>query len=284
VNKRSATIIILLALLTLVGFILVSHLMGAKPSESASSPATATQTAAAHKPNASLSPFPPVGYNPSQAAGQMSADLARAQELLSQITAAVATNDWAQAQELFDEFERRTQRLPAPQLHHPDISPVLQDFFDLYDVQLERAIAEQNARQAGFAINQLYGIVGEQRARFGARGVPLEFQRLRFLVREVGLWSEAGDEQMLRVRAIALRDAWRQDVRPIIIARRGGIQPAKNFDQLVQRLSAAEQMPELTALIPEFNKELDQMDGLFHRLPRPPSAAGGPGRPADEEE
>src|SRR5205085_2078162 len=105
------------------------------------------------------------------------------------ISAAITANDWANAQQALTRFQSKTQRLPAPQLHHPDISPILQDFFALYAVQLENALAQQNASQANFAINLLDGIVGEQRARLGTR-VPLEFQRLRFLVREVGLWGE----------------------------------------------------------------------------------------------
>src|SRR5262249_25516020 len=145
------------------------------------------QSKTTNKPLLSISPLPPISYKPSQAEGQMHTDLVRAQALLDEMVGAVAANNWAQAQSLYAEFGRKTERLPAPQLHHPDISPVLQDFFGLYSVKLERAIAEQNAQDAGFALNQLYGIIGEQRARLGTRGVPLEFQRLRFLVREVKL-------------------------------------------------------------------------------------------------
>ena len=218
-SRTSTAVVVILALLTLSGLAIVSNLMGvrqsggdARPSAGASAPALGSRTAS--KPSLALSPLPL--YKPGQAEGEAQADLARAQSLLDSLAVAAAAQDWAQAEGLLAEFKQKTRRLPAPQLHHPDISPVLQDFFALYDVQLERAIAEQDAKRAAFALNQLYGIVGEQRARFGPRGLPLEFQRLRFLLREVTLWAEAGDEQMLGVRSAALRDAWSRDVRPII--------------------------------------------------------------------
>jgi len=282
VNRQSVGIVIILALLTLVGLILVSNLMGAKRSERDQSQVSTTQPKSPNKPQLSISPLPPIGYKPSQAEGQMHADLVRAQALIDEMAGAVAANNWPNAQSLYAEFQRKTEHLPAPQLHHPDISPVLQDFFDLYSVKLERALTEQNAQDVSLALNQLYGIVGEQRARLGARSVPLEFQRLRFLVREVKLWSELGDEKMLRLRTVALRDAWSQDVRPLVVARRSGAQ--KNFDQLVQRLASAEQVHELTALLPEFSKELEQIDNLFRRPSRPATPGGGPTKTADEEE
>ena len=275
--------VIMLALLTLSGFILVSNLMGAKRPENNPS-GTAAQAKSSDKQRPlSITLPPPANYKPSQDEGQMHADLVRAQDLLGTISTAMAANDWANAQQALTEFQSKTQRLPAPQLHHPDISPILQDFFVLYAVQLENALAQQNASQASFAINQLYGIVGDQRARFGTRGIPLEFQRLRFLVREVGLWGEAGDEKMLRLRAVALRDAWWRDVRPIIAAKRNGVEQAKHFDQLVQQLSAAGQIPEMTALLPEFNKGLDQMvKTLFQQ--RPPTSGNHTGKTADDDQ
>src|SRR5437868_1118130 len=170
--------VIMLALLTLSGFILVSNLMGAKRPENPSSPAAQVNKPPDKLHPISIAPLPPANYKPSQDEGQMHDDLKQAQELLGTISAAITANDWANAQQALTQFQSKTQRLPAPQLHHPDISPILQDFFALYAVQLENALAQQNASQANFAINLLDGIVGEQRARLGTR-VPLEFQRLR---------------------------------------------------------------------------------------------------------
>ena len=282
-TRKATVIVIILALLTLSGFILVSNLMGAKRPDNKVSPTTSIQPKVPNdKRPLPVGSVPPVMRKATQDEGQMHADLVRAQELLSTMSAAVAAKDWGKVQGAFTEFESKTQHLPAPQLHYPDISPILQDFFALYQVQLEHAINEQNVASAQLAVNQLYGIVGEQRVRLGTRGVPLEFQRLRFLAREVGWWSEAGDEKMLRVRTVALRDAWLKDVRPMIAARRNGLELAKNFDQLVQRLTTAEQMPQVTALLPDFNKELDQMDLLFQR---PRSTVGPRGtKVADDDQ
>src|ERR1051326_8538678 len=172
--------VIMLALLTLSGFILVSNLMGARRPENNSSRTAAPPTAPKIQGPVSIPTLPPTNHRTNQDEGQMHADLKRAQELLTTISTAMTANNRAGAQQAFTEFQSKTQRLPAPQLHHPDISPILQDFFTLYAVQLENAFAQQNASQASFAINYLSGIIGDQRARLGVRGVPLAFERLRF--------------------------------------------------------------------------------------------------------
>src|SRR5437867_12334884 len=104
--------VIMLALLTLSGFILVSNLMGAKRPEN-NPPRTAAQAKSPDKQRPlSIAPLPPANYKPSQDEGQMHADLVRAQELLGTISTAMAANDWANAQQSFTEFQSKTQRLP----------------------------------------------------------------------------------------------------------------------------------------------------------------------------
>ncbi|HMV85928.1 MAG TPA: hypothetical protein PLD20_16950 [Blastocatellia bacterium] len=256
-------------LLIFGGFVIVANLAGTQKSPPVK-PLSAQPTATS-PPSASVSPQLPVNKT-SQTEGQWRSDLSQAQSLLDQLIADVSGNDWAAAQTHFTEFNGKTQRMPTPQLNHPDISPVMQDFFALYKIQLARALSEQNHQQARFSINQLFGIVGEQRARFSARGVPLEFQRLRFLLREVEIWSGAGDAEMLAMRKTALGDAWK-DMRPIIAARRSGAEQVAHFDQLVEKLLVTGQPTELSLLLPEFGQEMDKMNNLFQRQPR---TAGSP--------
>jgi hypothetical protein len=225
---------------------------------------------------------------------QLRADFSRAQVLLDQLNQSISAGDWTSSKQYFDEFEQRTERLPVPQLNHPDISPVMQDFFLLYKVQLARAIAEQNTHNAQFAANQLFGVVSEQRARLGTRGVPIEFQRLAFLIRELEIWNRAGDTEMLRLRANALRENWKE-VRPVIVARRNGIEQAKVFDALVERLSALSDFPaassamdgsqELTSLVSDFNKEFEVINQLFQRPPHSPgSPSPAAAKPSEDDD
>jgi hypothetical protein len=169
----------------LIGFIMVSSLLNLsfKQDGSQKSPSAPQPTSTIKLP-ALAAPVPTV-TRINQTAGQWRADLSQAQTSLDQIKTSIAAGDWAGAQSRYSEFELKTRHMPAPQLNYPDISPLLQDFFDFYKVQLARSIAEQNALPATVAANQLYGIVSEQRARFGTRDVPLEFQRLHFLIREI---------------------------------------------------------------------------------------------------
>jgi len=231
-------------------------------------------------PQSAVAPLAPSRANPTDT--QMRSDLTRAQALLDLINGAVASSDWEHARQNFAEFEQRTVRLPAPQLNHPDISPVMQDFFLYYKVQLSRGLAQQSAPQARFAANQLYGIVSEQRARMGTRGVPLEFQRLHFLIREVELWEQAGDGEMVKLRTVSLMDAWKE-VRPVILARRNGASAARNFDALTEKLVSSASSAEMAGLFGDLAKGFETMSGLFQNPPRPPSASPTATKPSDEE-
>jgi hypothetical protein len=280
VTRKSTATAIVIGVLTLVGFVLVANLVGGRRADTSSAATQARPTPAAKAPQVSMSPLPPAA-KPPQADGQLHSDLASAQVLIDQLSTAIAAANWSGAHDIFVEFQRKTESLPAPQLAHPDISPLLQDFFSFYEVELERALAAQDAWHASSSLNQLSGILADERVRIGSRGMPPEYPRLRFLVREVELWSQASDERMLRVRAVALRDAWR-DLKPII-ARRNGVEPAKNFQALVDKLSGAAQIQDVAALAPDFNKALDQMDSLFRRQPKPAGTGQSISQAVDEE-
>jgi len=280
VTRKSTATAIAIGVLTLVGFVLVANLVGGRRPENSQATSQARPSPAIKAPQVSISPLPPAA-KPAQADGQLHSDLASAQALIDQLSTAIAAGNWAGAHDLFADFQRKTESLPAPQLAHPDISPLLQDFFSFYCVQLDRALVAQDAWHASSALNQLSGILADERVRIGSRGMPPEYPRLRFLVREVELWSQASDEKMLRVRAVALRDAWR-DLKPIV-ARRNGVEPAKNFQALVDKLSEAGQIQDIAALAPDFNKVLDQMDSLFRRQPKPPGTGQSISQAIDEE-
>jgi len=277
-TTKPTAVFIALAALTVAGFFILSKVITGQNTEKGQTqnPARPTPTP---KPQATVSPTyikgPITEY-------QLRDDLKQSQILLDQLKADIATGAWDKANGHFAELEQKTRILPAPQLNHPDISPVMQDFLALYKVQLGRALAQQDAQQARFATNQLFGIVSEQRARFGSRGVPLEFQRLHFLIREVEIWNQAGDQEMAHLRAISLRDAWKE-IRPVIAARRNGSEQAKNFDALIEKLSTFEQNQDLSTLLSDLGKGFDQMNTLFQRASRQPGASANTGKTSDDD-
>jgi hypothetical protein len=282
-TRKSTAILIALVALTLAGFSVVSNVITdhrqrvKAPDSAAVVKPTPTPT-----PQATVSPQPTPSKSPA-AETQIRADLLQAQNLLDQLNADVAGGAWDKANGHFNEFEQKMRLLPAPQLNHPDISPVMQDFFTLYKVQLGRALSQQDAQGARFATNQIFGIVSEQRARFGTRGVPLEFQRLHFLIREVEIWSQSGDQQMLRLRVSSLRDVWKE-IRPVIAAKRNSQDQVKNFDALIERLSAVDQAQDVAPLVSDMNKGFEQMNTLFQRSTRPAGTSGAGGRPAEDDD
>ena len=260
-NKQSTTILIVLVLLTFAGLILVSNLISEKkPQETTLSAALLSGS-----PKAAATP----SARPASNGATIAADLHFAQAQLDSLQDAINANDWAKAQTLFARFELKDRRLPSPQLRHPDISPLLQDFFDLYAVQLERGISEKQAKTALLAINQLASIINEANTRFVKRAMPIEVQRLHHLVREMSFWKEAGDEKMLRVRTAALCEAW-NDVSSLVRSRKQGESVAQQFDALLQQATTADTASQFTSLLPEINGQLGQIDSLFER-----SADGG---------
>lgn len=280
-TKQTTVVVIFLAALTFAGFVIVSNLVSPpNPKPVLPKSATALPSPTSTPPVASV---PPAQGKSTPSDGVWRAELGEAQNLLERLHKEVTDNDWQNAQTHFAEFERKTQQLPAPQLNHPDISPVLQDFLALYRVQLSRALNERDSAKGRFAVNQLYGIVSEQRARFGTRGLPLEYQRIRFLLREVEMWNETGDDEMLRVRKAALQDAWK-DMRSVVLARRNGGEQVKNLDGLLEKLARARQASEITQLLPEFDKELDLVNNLFQRQARSGGTLNGSAKTTEDDE
>jgi hypothetical protein len=265
VTKKTTAMMIALVALTLTGFVFVSRLSVPKLAEGGNAGTMPGWLGAS--PSAS-----PLTAGRKLSEKQLADDLGERQNLLDRIAAAISAGDWTIAKNLFGEFQSKARQLPAPQLTSPDLSPLLQDFYDYSAVSLERALVEKNARAATLALNQLYGIIGEHRARLETRGIGPEFERLRFLVRELELWSSTGDEKMVVVRASALREAW-QVARPTVIARHSTDQAVRDFDQLIEQLAAARQIRDLSTLIPEFKNQIEQLDGLLRAAQKPNSAA-----------
>jgi hypothetical protein len=279
--KRPTITIILLATCTLAGFVVVSSLVGGRRSQQVPVNNAEAQITPTAVPQVTVSPPSTVAKtNPSDA--QLRADLSRAQTLLNQLNEAITMGDWHAAQEFFTQFEQCTRQYPTPQLNHPDISPVMQDFFSLYKVQFVRALSAQDSQQSRFAANQLFGIVSEQRARLGTRGVPIELQRLGFLIREIDIWKQANDAEMLQVRLTSLKDTWKE-IRPMIIARRNGIEQAKVFDGMLEKLVALDISQDFVAIVSDLNKEFERLNNLFQRPTHPPTSPPGAGKRADDD-
>lgn len=266
-TKQATTILIGLVILTLGGLVLVSNLIS-EPKHGGEEMRTTAMVSDSAKSMPTPTP------RPISTARQWAADFKRAQEQLKTLSDAIRNNDWGIAESLFITFELKDRRLPTLHLQHPDISPILQDFFDLYVVQLERAIHEKQAKPAQIAVNQMIGIVGEANARFVPRSAPVEVQRLHHLARELTLWKDVADERMLQTRMAALREAW-HDVSALIRTRSESI--ALRFDALLVQLASADNSNKVTPYLPELTALLDQIDGLFQ--PGAPREGSSPSVP-----
>lgn len=184
-------------------------------------------------------------------------DFQRALEQLDALLDAVEEGDWIRARSHFQEFEQLMRALPSPGLKHPDVSVALIDFFHLYRVQLERALADEDVAGAIFACNQLGDIVWDLRRQLGRAPLP-ELGRLWYLGRDLQYWSEVGDEKMIRLRLLGLAKVW-GDVRPIVSTSTGRELVAQ-FDELLDHLHAARAIEEYREITPELEEIVRQIE------------------------
>jgi hypothetical protein len=202
----------------------------------------------------------PVVIVPRERAEPSPSDFQRALQELDALLDAVDEEDWAQARAHFAEFTQIVRALPAPGLKHPEVSFALMDFFNLYRVQLERALSAEDAAGAVFACNQLGDIVWDWRVQLGRTPLP-ELGRLRYLGRDLRYWSEVGDETMVRLRALGLEKTWNA-LRPII-ATRGRRMLIEHFDELLEQLRAARALQDYRAIAPELEDAVRQIEAQF---------------------
>lgn len=179
---------------------------------------------------------------------------------LDSIIEAVNDEDWQAAEESFDEFQQSAEKLPTPELKNPDVSFALIDFFNLYRVQLERAIDGEEPSRAIFACNQLGSIIWDLRVQMNRTTLP-ELGRLHYLSRDLQYWADIGDETMLKVRAHDLEKTW-NDLRPVVIDRKGR-DVAEQFDSLVNQLRGARSVDDYREVAPEIGNTFRQVELIF---------------------
>jgi hypothetical protein len=78
---------------------------------------------------------------------------------------------------------------------------------------------------------------------------------------------------MLRIRTEALREAW-NDVSPLVRARKQGETLSQHFDTLLSQAAAAETPSQITPLLPELNRNLEQIETLFQPSAQTPNESG----------
>ncbi|MFN0123769.1 MAG: hypothetical protein ACKV2V_24980 [Blastocatellia bacterium] len=244
----------LLLTLTLGVFVAVSKLLSLPP----------TETTGGGLPAPGVSPGGSPVTGPQAkgklAAGREMADVyALARNLADRLEQTVGAGDWAAAREQLAELQALELSRPAGAVRAQPAPALLGDFFDFHLISLDRALAERNARAAALSINQLAGIIGERLAGFDKRAIAPELHRMRYLAREIELWS--ADEKMLATRAAALDAAW-LDARRAMGARAERETAVRQMDALLQQIHAAKQPREMTSLIQQLRPQIANLDSL----------------------
>lgn len=259
-TTRSTAILLILVLLTLAGFALVSRALVLRLTETGNESRTL-------RPSPTAPPISGKGT-------EMAVVLSEQESRLNRIVLAVNTASWSEAKKQFAEFQAQASVLADASAKSGEQALLLQDFSDFARVKLERALSEQNAREAMMALNQLSGILGQHRARTEKGSVLPEFQRLAFLAREVELWSANNDEALLRIRLAALDGSWR-NVREVLVTRRVAETALEKFDALLEKLQAARKPREVSVLVPELKKQLEDLVSSLRAEPKENVAEDG---------
>lgn len=254
-SKQLTAILIFLILLTLGGLVLVSNFIGLnKNIPEGNSPTPGFSVT----PKLVSSPY----VRKSSARNQVNADLSSALTQLAEINDAVKSSDWAKARGVYDSFALKNKRLPLPELNEPHISPLWQDYFDLYNVQFERALQDKQSKALFIASNQMRGIISESKARLAGSALPMEVERMHYLISELALWKEIGDEKMVLARKIALTEAW-TDVASLLRTKRDSESVSLEFSSQLTKIIAADTLQKLSEALPALNKEMERVDSIF---------------------
>lgn len=179
---------------------------------------------------------------------------------LDSLSDALNEGDWDGARQLYAIFRQSVPGLPSPELKHPDVSLALVDFFTFYEIELERALAAQQANRALFAANQLGGIIWDLKIHLTRTPLP-ELGRLHYLSRDLEYWARLGDEEMVRMRAQGLAKAW-ADLRPVLIDRKGR-DVVEELDSLLLRLKRAEDVQEDQDVAADISAVVRQVERIF---------------------
>lgn len=208
-----------------------------------------------HRPKASP-PSPPTALD----RGAARWDFYGAMNSLDSLSDALTEGDWDAAREFFAAFRQAVPNLPSPELKYPDISLALVDFFNFYQVELQRALAAEQANRAIFACNQLERIVWDWRVHLNHPPLP-EVGRLHYLSRDLEYWARVGDAEMLQRRAQGLVKTW-ADLRPVLIDRKGW-EVVEEVDALLSRLKRAESMEEYQEVAADIGAVMHRIERLF---------------------
>jgi hypothetical protein len=215
-----------------------------------------------------IKPHPPIHGDKDQQIQVLKGAESAANAILSDIE----ENDFESARQHLDTLQAAASNLPGPQLSHPDISPMLGDFFQLYVVQLERSLNTEDKASARFEATVLLGVSRDFLGRLQVGANP-ELARFVFLTREFAVWTDARDLQMLQIRAAAIRDAW-SDLRRTIIQKRNvnaGAEGKRNeeatadFDKISEELQQAGTIEEYAELVQPLREATDHIEELFHQ-------------------
>ncbi|HXF06274.1 MAG TPA: hypothetical protein VNM72_12795 [Blastocatellia bacterium] len=178
---------------------------------------------------------------------------------LDSLTDALTEGDWYAARQSFTAFGLAVPSLPSPELTYPDLSLALVDFFNFYQIELQRALAAGQTNRAIFACNQLERIVWDLGVHLNRPPLP-ELGRLHYLGRDLEYWARVGDEEMLRIGAQGLTKTW-ADLRPVLTDR--AQQVAEEMDSLLLRLKRGNSVEEYQEVAASMGPVMRRIERLF---------------------
>ena len=126
---------------------------------------------------------------------------------------------------------------------------------------VKRDIAAKNRAAALRDINQITRLTIEMSAAYAAP-IPVEVSLLDYYGRELQVWAIAGDHAHLKGTLGALQTTWKQ-VRPQVVARRGGTKAAQSFDAMVARAKSAKSASATLQVAAPLLEEVDRLENVF---------------------
>lgn len=162
--------------------------------------------------------------------------------------------NWTKAAEKLHELKQSQSQLVSANINSAELDAAI--------AALDKDITAKDQLATLRDANQVTFIVADLTAKYNPP-VPVEVIKLDFYGRELEVWSMAKDEAKLKSTAQAIRQTWNA-VKPKVEAK-GGAKQAQNFETLVAKTDAAQNVGDYAKTATPILDEVDNLEKVFEK-------------------
>ncbi len=162
--------------------------------------------------------------------------------------------NWTKAAEKLQQLKQSQSQMASVNIKSAELDAAI--------AALDKDIAAKDETATLRDANQVTFIVADLTAKYNPP-IPVEVTKLDYYGRELEIWSMAKDEAKLKSTAQAIRQTWNA-VKPKVEAK-GGAKQAQNFETLVAKTDAAQNVGDYAKAATPILDEVDNLEKVFEK-------------------